>query len=277
MILNANLPASVEGFFIDMNIRNKKWLIFAGYNPKREYIVSFLGHMGKSLDKPMGDYENLILIGDFNSQMEEDVMNVFCETYNLKNLISEPTCYKNVQSPTLIDLILTNKPNSFQSSKCIETGISVFHKMTVSILNVHFKKLSPTKLKYRNYKQIAFKDELKTSLGSSGLDTITYKNFKNIFTDKLNKHAPVKEKSRRGNNAPFMNKTLSKAFMHRAKLKNKYNIDPTEENHAQYKKQRNYCVNLLNKVKKDYYKNIDLNIFQRQQNFLEKYSTSLLG
>ena len=34
-----------------------------------------------------------------------------------------------------------------------------------------------------------------------------------------------------------MNKTLSKAFTHRARLKNKYNIDPTGENHAQYKKQ----------------------------------------
>ena len=39
-----------------------------------------------------------------------------------------------------------------------------------------------------------------------------------------------------GNNAHFMNKTLSKAFMHRAKLRNKYNVYHTEENHTPYKK-----------------------------------------
>ena len=42
----------------------------------------------------------------------------------------------------------------------------------------------------------------------------------------------MKEKLIRGNNAPFMNKTLSK-------LKNKYNTNPTQLNHLHYKKQRN--------------------------------------
>ena len=45
----------------------------------------------------------------------------------------------------------------------------------------------------------------------------------------LNKHAPFKEKLIRGNNATFMNKTLSKAFMHGAKSK-KYNKNPIAEN-----------------------------------------------
>ena len=56
--------------------------------------------------------------------MEEEKMNDFCDTYNLQNLIDEPTCYKNVQSPTLIDMILTNRVKSFYNSCCIETGLS---------------------------------------------------------------------------------------------------------------------------------------------------------
>ena len=78
----------------------------------------------------------------------------------------------------------------------------------------------------------------------------------------LNKHAPMKEKLIRGNNAPFMNKKLSKAFMHRAKLKNTYNTNPIEFNHLHYKKQRNYCIILLNKTKKEYYTDLDLSIFK---------------
>ena len=61
----------------------------------------------------------------------------------------------------------------------------------------------------------------------------------------------MKKKIVRGNNAPFMNKNSSKAFMHRAKLKNKYNINLTEPNKLSYKKQRNICVNLLKKREKE--------------------------
>ena len=83
-----------------MNIRNKKWLIIAGYNPNKEHIGSFLCHVGKSLDYLIEKYENLIIIGDFNSQMEEYAIKECCETHNLKNLITEPTCYKTRKSIT---------------------------------------------------------------------------------------------------------------------------------------------------------------------------------
>ena len=197
-------------------------------------------------------------------------MKDFCETYNLKNLITEPTCYKNAQNPSLIDLILTNKPKSFHSSMCIETGISDFHKMVVCVLNVHFIKLCPAKIKYRSYKNFnlnSFKSELKTSLEISEETEMTHDSFKETFLNLLNKHAPMKEKFIRGNNAPFMNKTLSKAFMQRAKLKNRYNKNPTEVNHLHFKKQRNYCVNLLKRVKKEYYTNLDLSIFKDNKTF----------
>ena len=173
--------------------------------------------------------------------MEEDAMKEFCDTYNLKNLITEPTCFKNAQNPTIIDLILTNKPKSFHSSMCIETGISDFHKMTVCVLNVQFTKLCPAEIKYRNCKNFnpkSFKAELKTNLEFSKKTEITYDKFKDTFMKSLNKHAPMKEKLIRGNNAPFMNKTLSKAFVHKAKLENKYNTNPTEFNHLHYNKQK---------------------------------------
>ena len=50
-----------------------------------------------------------------------------------------------------------------------------------------------------------------------------------------------------------MSKALHKAIMVRSKLKNKYNKIRTEENWDSYKKQRNFCVNLLRKTKKEYY------------------------
>ena len=46
--------------------------------------------------------------------------------------------------------------------------------------------------------------------------------------------------------------------MVRSKLKNKHNKNRTEENWELYKKQKNLCVNLLRKTKKDSFN--DLNI-----------------
>ena len=60
----------------------------------------------------------------------------------------------------------------------------------------------------------------------------------------LNKHAPIKKKIVRGNEAPCMTKELSKAIMNRSKLKNRYTKWPSHENFLAFKKQKNICKNL---------------------------------
>ena len=84
--------------------------------------------------------------------------------------------------------------------------MSDFHKMTVCVLNVHFMKLCPTKIKYINYKNFnlnSYKSELKTSLEISEETEMTYDSFKETFMNSLNKHAPMKEKFIRGYQAPL--------------------------------------------------------------------------
>ena len=58
----------------------------------------------------------MILLGDFNVEINDNHMISFCENYGLKDLIRQPTCYKNPSNLTCIDLILTNVPQSFQST-----------------------------------------------------------------------------------------------------------------------------------------------------------------
>ena len=63
-------------------------------------------------------------MGDFNSEISEEYLQDFCNIYNLKNVIIEPTCYKNHINPSSIDVILTNKSRSFQNRQAIETGFT---------------------------------------------------------------------------------------------------------------------------------------------------------
>ena len=61
--------------------------------------------------------------------------------YNLKNLINMPTCFKNLSNPSSIDLMLTNHPRSFQNSLSIDTCLSDFHRMTVTVTKPYSPKL----------------------------------------------------------------------------------------------------------------------------------------
>ena len=69
----------------------------------------------------------------------------------------------------------------------------------------------------------------------------------------LNTHAPKKKRYIRGNNKPFMTKTFSKAIMQRTRFRNKFLKNPTDQNKLIYNKQRNFCVSLLRKEKKEYF------------------------
>ena len=85
-----------------------------------------------------------------------------------------------------------------------------------------------------------------------------YSHFHNIFVKTLNNHAPLKKKIMRFNDNPFMTKTLRKAIMQRSKFKNSYNKERTISSWEKYKRQRNYCVNLLRRSKKNYFKNLNV-------------------
>ena len=128
----------------------------------------------------------------------------------------------------------------------IETGLSDYHKMTVTVMKSYFKKKEHGTVNYRSYKKFnvnIFKRDLTTLLQNVNLENLNYERFKEIFMQVSNIHAPMKKKFIRSNNAPFMNKTLSKAFMNRSKLKNYFNKHPNEGNRRLYK-------NIIGKRKK---------------------------
>ena len=66
--------------------------------------------------------------------------------------------------------------------------------------------------------------------------------------EKIDKHAYLKKKFIRGNQAPFMNRDSQKAICNVVnRLNNKYWRDPSRENEQGYKKLRNLCVSVRRK------------------------------
>ena len=90
-------------------------------------------------------YDNFILPSDFNSCMEDSPMKIFGEIYKLWDLIKEPTCFKNPDNPTSIDLILANKPLNFKNTYVIKT--SLFDSgQNDGVMKMHFPKMKPQAL-----------------------------------------------------------------------------------------------------------------------------------
>ena len=196
-------------------------------------------------------------------------MTEFCTSFNLKSLISEPTCFKNVDKPSCIDLMLTNKPKSFRNSKVLESGLSDFHKLTVTVLNTAYIKGKPKVITYRDYKNynnLSLRDTL-ASYTWEDLKSMSNDQFTSIFLDILNTHAPLKTKYVRANQNPFMTKELSKAFMKRSRLKNIYLRQKTDVSKLAYTQHRNFCKNLLVKSKKKYYSNLKPNCISDGKKF----------
>ena len=115
-----------EGFLVEMNLRKSKWFLSCSYNPNRKDIVNHVKNISTEFDQISTTYDNLTLIGDLNVETEEDNMLDFLNIRNLKNLVKQKTCYKNPESPSCIDLILTNCHRGFQNTNVFETGLSVF-------------------------------------------------------------------------------------------------------------------------------------------------------
>ena len=111
-----NIPAkflsseakTIEGIFIELNFCKKKWFLNCSYNPSKSNIITHLEHLRRSLELHSANYDNLLLIGDFNVNTSELKVKDFC---NMKDFF--PTCFKNSETPSCIDLILTNSPLSF--------------------------------------------------------------------------------------------------------------------------------------------------------------------
>ena len=138
-------------------------------------------------------------MGDFNVGPESAYKKCFCDNFDLTNLIEEPTCFKNLENSSCIDLILTNKPQNFQNSCAIETGLSDFYEMALTVMKKSFQKYKRRIIKFQDYKHFqnnAFREDLLCELLNFNIE-MSDEGFTEIFetcSKHLHCHVPLKQK-----------------------------------------------------------------------------------
>ena len=166
--------------------------------PNKSFISSRLNRI---MDEYSKIYQNFLFLGDFNASVSEKCLTEFCNLNGLTTLIKMPTCFKNPYKSTCIDLIFTNQPTGFQHSKVFETGLSDFHLLTVTEFKMSFQKLRPKILNYRYYKNFD-NEKFRSDIWKMNLNTTDLEGFMKTVFRICNKHAPIKSKYIRANEAP---------------------------------------------------------------------------
>ena len=156
----------MELITIEIHQNKRRWCFIGIYKSPSESVNEFTNRLSLIIDYYPPKYENLILIRDFNFSIENQHLDALIQAYNLNNLINKSTCFQS-NTPTYINLILTNKKSLFKFSNTFETGVSDHHKLVSTILKSgSFKGTTKIKI-YGSYK------------------TFELENFNRILKDKL--------------------------------------------------------------------------------------------
>lgn len=88
----------------------------------------------QTFDQLSVKYDNILILGDLNYNMLLDnskstPLNNVCDIFDFSNLIKKATCFTKDALPTLIDVILTNKPNKCQNATNFNCGLSDYHNL----------------------------------------------------------------------------------------------------------------------------------------------------
>ena len=118
-----------ETICIEVTISKKKWCALFAYRLPKQNKTLFFKEILSSLSHIVNMHENYIIAGDLKITMLDpkcDRNSHFSDLkdiYNLSNLVKLATCFKSSKG-TLLDVLLTYKPKSFQKIFVCETGLS---------------------------------------------------------------------------------------------------------------------------------------------------------
>ena len=69
----------IECISLEVNLNKKKWVLLSVYRPSTQSEEIFLDNLGRALDKYSGEFENFIILGDFNMTVNEGELKNFLD------------------------------------------------------------------------------------------------------------------------------------------------------------------------------------------------------
>ena len=105
------IPSDIEIVSIEINIRKQRWLILPLHRNPSQNQTYFVDNISRIMYRYSAARENVLILGDFNMEVNDNALVPLVEEYRLYSLVKGPTCFKSERG-RCIDLMLTNK-NTF--------------------------------------------------------------------------------------------------------------------------------------------------------------------
>ena len=216
--------------------------------------------------------DTIILRGDFNCDLlgidsktgseihpkTRRLLTMF-QLFDMQNNVNKPTRI-TLGTSTLIDLIVTTKPNLINSKGVLPLGLSD-HCLIYATLNLKLKRSPPNVINVRNYKQFQV-DQFRADIIAAPFqvaqvfedkDDVLWawnKLFKNI----CDLHAPMKVVKIRSQSSPRINNDIRRKMNLRFKLFKRAVSTKDQEIYARYKKVRNEITSQIRNAKAQYFR-----------------------
>ena len=216
-------------FFETRLYQAEKWFLVSLYKPQkvkdRIFEIIFTD-ICQSLEK---ESPHWFVMGDINLDM--NFANSLCDVsmvFNLTNLVKGPTCFKG-DTPSSVDVLLSSEPQRFKSALNAQCSLSDFHNLTCVATKLHKQRVSPKTIYYRSYKK--FDDETfindVQNIPFSVCDVFDdvddrLWSFNKLFSDVIDKNAPIKKEILKKPSHPYMNSRLRRAIHKKNMLCNAY-------------------------------------------------------
>ena len=245
----------VESIFlcVQTSRKAKKILVIGMYRPPGLLKARWEHEINNILLRSTQRYESIMLIGDLNCDLSRpakgakegktlmDFMDVWLIKVRTRVVL---------ESSSLIDVILTNKPRSLLTSGVFDLGLSD-HNLTYTVMRLQCPKFSPSTVVKRHFKHYG------PGLFSADIATVPFY-VANIFddpegvcwaqeklsSDALDVHVPVKRSISKRQHVPFVTPELLGSVRHRKKLRKLYFESKDPGDWEKYRLQRNLTSSL---------------------------------
>lgn len=247
-----------EFLFAEICFNGEKFLLGVFYNPPRGDCAE---KIEQKLEELSLHYHNVILIGDFNTDLNKasakrDRLQSIFDNFGLECVSREPTHFYPGGS-SLIDLLLTNNTDFvFNFNQVAAAGFSR-HDMIFASLNISRCNIN-NHISYRDY----------TRIDNSGLQNVINNTdwsilysiddpdialnlFNSYLINIYDSFVPIREFRQSRNNGWFNNDIL-KAMTERDIAYRLWVSDRSPANHNQYKRLRNRVTHLVNVAKANF-------------------------
>ena len=150
----------IEGIWLKISVNSSAFIVDTIYRSPSD--SAFFNHFELVLEKVWAKFKNVVIMGDLNCDFARKERNIVTSTFGRKLQIlitqfnytvanDQPTRIASNTS-TLIDLVITSRPDLITKTKILELGISD-HMLVQATLKTKIKRPPPKIVRARSYRR----------------------------------------------------------------------------------------------------------------------------